>query len=293
MTNDVSKLELGQGQYSFLLNDRGGVIDDLIIYRTDPTSYFLVVNASKVDEDFAWLRSHAESSGITLTNRSDDFGGLAIQGPNSVDAFLQMTDDALKESEPQLPERFCIRSFETKAGGLVMVCRTGYTGEDGFELFCPIRDAETWWRRTVSSGATPCGLGARDILRLEKCYPLNGSDLSPELTPLQAGMSFAVDLEKGDFIGRDVLLKQKAEGLDTKLVALKQTEKSPPPRHGYPVFAGDEQLAELTSGGVSPTLGAGISMAYVPVPFAKIGTVLDIEIRGKRFPAEVVRKPFV
>ncbi len=292
LTSDIRKLANCQGQYSFFLNQDGGVIDDLIVYRTADDSYFLVVNASKVDEDFEWLRRHAANSGVTVTNISDDFGAFAVQGPDSATAFATMVRDGVAGLNPTLPERFGIAQLETDTDE-ILVCRTGYTGEDGFELFCPVSETESWWQRAVDAGATPCGLGARDILRLEKCYPLNGRDLSPDITPLQAGMGFAVDLEKGDFIGRDVLLKQKADGPGQKLVALRQTGKAPPPRHGYPVFAGDEHVGELTSGGVSPTLGVGISMAYVPVRLAKFGTVLDVEIRGKRFPAEVVRKPFV
>lgn len=287
LTNNVAKLQPGDGQYTVLLNEKGGVIDDLIIYRDNQTDYFLVVNASKVDEDFAWMQSHLTDNDITFTNQSSEFAAMAVQGPQAVASFAAMFgEDAV------LPERFCMGTFSTDAGE-VIICRTGYTGEDGYELFCTADAGPTWWQRCVAAGAAPTGLGARDSLRLEKCYPLNGNDLSPEHTPLEAGLGFAVDLNGVDFIGRDILAKQKADGLPQRLVALKQIGKSAPPRPGYNVFSGDLQVGTLCSGGVSPTLGCGVSMAYIQTGHNKIGTALEVEIRGKRFPAEVVKKPFV
>ena len=286
LTNNVASLETGQGQYSFLLNEAGGVIDDLIIYRQSATTFFLVVNASMIDEDYAWMDGRLPNDdSVTLTNRSDDYVGLAVQGPNTVAAAASLfgTD---------LPERFCMSEL-TIDGDAVIFCRTGYTGEDGFELFCPAASGATWWQKCVDAGAQPAGLGARDTLRLEKCYPLNGNDLSPQRTPLQAGLGFAVDLSKSDFIGKTVLDDQKANGMVDRLVALKQLDKSPPPRPGYKVYAGDEQVGELCSGVMSPTLKCGISMAYIRSGSHRIGTRLDVEIRGKRFPAEIIRKPFV
>ena len=287
LTNNVSVLQDGQGQYTVLLNQNGGVIDDLIVYRQSADSFFLVVNASKTTEDFAWFRSHLPAEGISLVDRSDDFAAIAVQGPETVPAFRKIID-----GDAVLPERFCMATIST-AEGDVIVCRTGYTGEDGFELFCSVNSAESWWKRCLDAGAIPAGLGARDALRLEKCYPLNGSDLSPEHTPLEAGLAFAVDLHKSDFIGRETLVRQKTQGLPQRLVALKQLSKSPPPRPGYVVYAGDIDVGVLTSGGVSPGLGCGISMAYIKAGHNQTGTLLDVEIRGKRYPAEVVRKPFV
>ena len=287
LTNNVVALDIGQGQYSLLLNDSGGVIDDLIIYRQGNDEWFLVVNASKTEEDVAWMTTHLPASGIRLNNRSSDFAAMAVQGPNTETAFKTLFGD-----EANIPDRFSMAEFNT-ADGEVIVCRTGYTGEDGFELFCSTNAAAEWWNKCIAAGATPCGLGARDSLRLEKCYPLNGNDLSPNHTPLEAGLGFAVDLSKTEFIGRDVLVKQKSDGLPQRLVAIKQTEKSPPPRAGYAVFGGGTQVGKLTSGGVSPELGCGISMAYVSAGHNKIGTSLEVEIRGKRFAAEVVKKPFV
>ncbi|MEZ6132552.1 MAG: glycine cleavage system aminomethyltransferase GcvT [Planctomycetaceae bacterium] len=287
LTNNAGKLQPGEGQYSVLLNESGGVIDDLIVYRQNETDYFLVVNASKTSEDFVWMQARLPTADVSLVNQSATFAAMAVQGPNSVAASRQLFSD-----NSVLPDRFCMAVLPTESGD-VIVCRTGYTGEDGFELFCPVVDAEHWWQKCLDAGATPAGLGARDTLRLEKCYPLNGNDLSPEHTPLEAGLGFAVDLTKADFVGKSVLAQQKSAGLARKLVAIRQLDRSPPPRPGYAVFHGEEQVGTLTSGGVSPSLGCGISLAYIEQPHFTIGTALDVEIRGKRFPAEVVKKPFV
>lgn len=286
LTNRVAKLKDGDGQYTMLLNEAGGVIDDLIVYRMKANDYFLVVNAARIDEDYSWMAERLVD-GITLTNNSDEFAAMAIQGPNTVDVCSQLFPDA-----GSLPERFCVATVSTDLGD-VIVCRTGYTGEDGIELFCPVADGATWWNRSLAAGAVPCGLGSRDSLRLEKCYPLNGSDLDLDHTPLQAGLGFAVDLSKANFIGKPVLDDQKTNGMPSRLVALKQTGKCPPPRPGYDVYVGDEKVGSLSSGGMSPTLSCGISMAYVTSGHHKVGTVLDVEIRGKRYPAEIIKKPFV
>lgn len=285
LTNNVATLAIGQGQYTFLLNETGGVIDDLIVYRQTETTYFLVVNASKIDEDYNWMAGRLSDDSVTLSNRSNDYVGLAVQGPDTVKAAATLFGG-------ELPERFCMAEL-TIDGDPLIVCRTGYTGEDGFELFCPATSGATWWQKCVDAGATPAGLGARDTLRLEKCYPLNGNDLSPERTPLQAGLGFAVDLTKSDFTGKATLDDQKANGMADRLVALKQLDKSPPPRPGYKVYNGEQLVGELCSGVMSPTLKCGISMAYIQTGSHRIGTQLDVEIRGKRFPAEIIRKPFV
>ncbi|MCP4786615.1 MAG: glycine cleavage system aminomethyltransferase GcvT [Fuerstiella sp.] len=287
LTNNVARLDVGQGQYTLLLNETGGVIDDLIVYRQTDIDYFLVVNASMVDEDVEWMQAKLPESGVTLVNRSADFAGLAVQGPAAATAFQTMFGESAR-----LPERFSMATITTPDGD-VIICRTGYTGEDGFELFCDAASGPNWWQHCTTAGATPVGLGARDSLRLEKCYPLNGNDLSPDRTPLEAGLAFAVDLHKPEFVGRESLIRQKTKGLHRRLVAIKQIGKSPPPRPGYLVLSGDEEVGTLSSGGVSPNLGCGISMAYITSGHNKPGTPLDIEIRGKRFPAEVVKKPFI
>jgi aminomethyltransferase len=288
LTNNVGKLEVGTGQYTFLLNERGGIIDDLIIYRTAPLRFLLVVNASLSDEDFSWLDQHRPKE-TSLTNRSRDFGGVAIQGPKVQDLFrLLLGPDA------ELPARNHIVDT-TIDGTPVSIARTGYTGEDGVEVFFPADRATAFWNLVLEKGKEvglkPCGLGARDTLRLEMCYPLNGSDLSPEHNPIEAGLGFFVDLNKPDFIGREVLAKAKAEGPTQKLAPFRMQGKGPPPRPHYSVFRDGERIGEVTSGTLSPSLNYGIGMAYLSPQHAKIGTPIEIEIRGQKFPAQIEKKP--
>lgn len=288
LTNDVSLLRDGEGQYTLMLNEKGGVIDDLLCYRLSPNLYLLVVNASMIEEDVAWLHAHL-GDGVTLSNESDSWAGFAIQGPLSAN----IVSEALG-NPPQLPQRNEILSTEQPAGK-VLVSRTGYTGEDGFEWFCPANQAVFWWERLLSigkaAGLVPCGLGCRDTLRLEVGYPLNGSDLSPSKTPLEAGLSFFVKLEKGPFIGRDRLLEQKAHGTQTRLMGLIMEGKTPPPRSHYTIFHEDVAVAETTSGSLSPSLETGIAMAYLPIGLTQPGTRVELDIRGKRFPAVVSKRP--
>jgi aminomethyltransferase len=285
LANDVSKLGIGEGQYTFMLNENGGVIDDLIIYRMAKGKIFLVVNASMIDVDYAWLEQHL-TDGLTLTNASDAWAGMAVQGPNASAAFVQLFP------EQELPPRNGMAMWCCEGESLI-VCRTGYTGEDGFEFFSSAENGSAWFKRFVEAGAKPCGLGARDSLRLEVCYPLNGSDLSPTRTPIEAGLGFFCALDKGDFIGRDVLIQQKEEGLKERLVAIKYSGKGAPPRAHYEVFSKEgERLSELTSGVHSPSLKEGIGLAYLPVSHTKLGTLVNIDVRGRKFEAEVVKKPF-
>jgi aminomethyltransferase len=288
LTNNVDKLEVGMGQYTFLLNDRGGIIDDLIVYCIDEQKYLLVVNAARADEDFAWLQNHLKE-GCSLTSRSSDFGAVAIQGPRTMALF-----HALFGKDTEMPARNHIADVPFDATS-VSVARTGYTGEDGIEVFFPANDAVKFWNATLERGKPlgikPCGLGARDTLRLEMCYPLNGSDLSPERNPIEAGLGFFVDLAKPDFVGRDALLKTKEFGPREKLVPFRMKEKGPPPRSHYAVFRNGERIGEVTSGTLSPSLNWGIGMAYVSSAHAKIGAEIDIEIRAQKFPATVEKKP--
>ncbi len=282
LTNNIAKLAIGQGQYTLMLNERGGVIDDLIAYRAGETEFFLVVNASMIDEDFLWMAARQDED-VVLTNESDAWAGMAIQGPSATAIFAQVFPNET------LPPR---NGIATLADGSI-VCRTGYTGEDGFEFFCPAADGISQWEKFLSAGAKPCGLGARDSLRLEMGYPLNGNDLSPERTPIEAGLGIFCDLEKGDFIGRETLVRQKQDGPAMRLTAIRYLEKGAPPRAHYPVVsATGAVIGELASGVLSPSLMAGIGMAYLPAEYAKLGTALGIEVRGKIFPAEVVKKPF-
>ncbi len=288
LTNNIDKLEIGTGQYTFLLNEKGGIIDDLIVYRTGAEEFLLVVNASRTEEDFAWLQKHLAEE-IRFENRSADFAGLAVQGPKVVELFNQ-----LFRREVELPARNQIKNFDFLGVDLT-IARTGYTGEDGVEVFFPASDAATIWNELLAKGQAlgirPCGLGARDTLRLEMCYPLNGNDLTPEHNPIEAGLGFFVDLNKGNFVGRETLARIKENGAARKLVPFKMKTKGPPPRPHYSVWQGGEQIAEVTSGTLSPSLNQGIGMAYVPTAQAKIGSELEIEIRGQKFPAVIEKKP--
>ncbi len=282
LVNNIATLAIGDGQYTLMLNETGGVIDDLIAYRAGEQEFFLVVNASMIDEDFHWLENH-RVAGADLRNESAMWAGMAVQGPDSQAVFAQACPGQI------LPPRNGIGRF---ASGEI-VCRTGYTGEDGFEFFTPVAAGIAAWENFMAAGAKPCALGARDTLRLEMCYPLNGNDLSPERSPIEAGLGFFCDLEKGEFIGREVLAKQKQHGPALKLTAIQYLEKGPPPRAHYPVLTADgEVIGELSSGVLSPSLMIGIGMAYLPAEFSKIGTVLQIQVRENLYPAYVVKKPF-
>jgi aminomethyltransferase len=288
LTNNIDRLSVGECQYTFLLNEQGGVIDDLIVYRVEDTRYLLVVNASKIDEDFAWMQQHLEG-GVEFLNCSSEYAGIAVQGPRSAQLF-----DSFFGGKHSRPARNEILTVAID-GGTFHIARTGYTGEDGFEVFCAADRAVKAWQdileRGEEFGLKPCGLGARDTLRLEMCYPLNGSDLSPERTPLEAGLSIFVDLQKPDFIGRDALVAQKEKGISVRLVPFKMLGKTPPPRSHYGVYKNGQQISETTSGGLSPTQNAGIGMAYIPTEFARIDEVIEIDVRGRRLPATIQKRP--
>lgn len=296
LTNDIDRLAVGQGQYTLLLNERGGVIDDLIVYRTSDREFLLVVNASRIDEDWAHLQAllaawPEEEPSVELANLSSACGGLAIQGPKSREVHR-----ALFGPDAPYPEKNTVL-VSAAPEGFMWLCGTGYTGEDGFEFFMPATAASAWFQRIVeavqNAGGLPCGLGARDTLRLEMGYPLNGNDLSPGHTPLQAGLGFFVALDKPAFVGREALVAEKAAGPARKLTGFRMTGAAPPPRPHYPVLdAAGQPLGEISSGTLSPSLQTGIGMAYLPAQHSAPGAALQIEIRGKLYPAEVVRKPF-
>ena len=279
LTNCVAALSDGEAQYSLMLNERGGVIDDLIVYRLSPEDFLLVVNASMIDEDAAWMKAGL-AGGVKFDNRSAELAALAIQGPEAGSVFEKLFNSAMPAERNRVLQI---------GGGFVVT--TGYTGEAGFEWIMPVAEAAAAWQRTLDAGAKPCGLGARDTLRLEMCYPLNGSDLSPDRTPLEAGLGFFVDLEKPEFVGKAALTAQKLAGLPSRLCALRVTEKAPPIRPHYPVWIDGKPVSETTSGALSPSLGEGIALAYLPVEFSKPGQAVEIEVRGRRFRACVRKKP--
>ena len=306
LTNDVRKLAPGGGQYTLLCNERGGVVDDLYAYRLDRAEYLLIVNASRIEADAAWLEGRLAEfegrAGVWLRNVSDATGAVAGQGPRVVEfieavfpgasaggtAVARLTD--LKKNQTA---RFPFRGIKA------WVSRTGYTGEDGFEVAAPAESIGLIWDCLLEfgrrGGLKPAGLGARDTLRTEVCYPLYGHELDENTTPIEAGLGFFVALDKGEFVGRSPLAAQKATGPARKLAAFRMADKSAPPRPHYPIWsAGGEpaRLGEVCSGTQSPSLGAGIGMGYVPASCAAPGTALAVEIRGKRVPAVIVPKPF-
>jgi len=292
LTNDVAKLTVGHGQYTLMLNEAGGVIDDLILYRLHETEFLLVVNAAKIEEDRAWIKKNLPAGeGVNFFDKSDADSAVALQGPRALEIARAFFGAGWPE-----PKRNEITAYSWNCQP-ILAARTGYTGEDGVELFFPNEIAESLLTALLAAGKPfglkPCGLGARDTLRLEAGLPLNGNDLSEKRTPLEAGLGFFVSLDKeAEFPGKDVLQKQRSNGLNEKLVAFRLKDKGPPPRPHYRLFLGAEQVGEVTSGAPSPTLGYGIGLAYVEADYAEPGTTLELEVRGARVPVEVVKKPF-
>ncbi len=312
LTNNIAKLDVGTGQYTFLLNDDAGIIDDLIVYRLEEQKYLLVVNASRIEEDFAWLQSHLARD-VQLENESDRYAGLAIQGPRVGELFqalfgdsvemparnhiarFSLGDDKMGARKDVPPEGLATASPVSGSSVALLIARTGYTGEDGIEVFFAAEDATRVWQEILAKGDSlgihPCGLGARDTLRLEMCYPLNGSDLSPAHNPLEAGLGFFVDLTKSKFTGRDKLIRVKEDGAAHRLTPFKMVGKGPPPRPHYRVFRDGNDIGEVTSGTLSPSLGYGVGMAYLATPVPKAGEEIEIEVRGQKFPAVIEKKP--
>jgi aminomethyltransferase len=272
LSNDLDKLAPGDAQYTLLTNERGGIVDDLIAYRLGEFRYLLVVNASNRDADFRWMKER-EIRGSEVTDVSDEYALLAVQGPDAI-AKLGLA-----------PAKAFTFAEETVDGVETMVNRTGYTGEDGCEILCMAEDAVALWDAILARGVVPCGLGARDTLRLEACYPLHGNDIGPDTDAISAGLGWTCALGK-DFTGADVLRRVKEEGPKRKLVPFVMEEKAIP-RQGMPIEGG----GEVTSGTHSPMLDVGIGMGYVPAAQSKQGTELSIDVRGKPRRARVVKKP--
>jgi aminomethyltransferase len=272
LSNDLDRIGPGQAQYTLLTNERGGVVDDLIAYRLEPCRYLLVVNAANRATDVAWLKER-EMRGSDVRDVSDEYALLAVQGPRAIEKL-------------GLPPANAFTFDEALIGGVeVMVNRTGYTGEDGCELMCMAEDAVTLWDDVLSRGVVPCGLGARDTLRLEVCFPLHGNDITQETDPISAGLGWTCALGK-EFTGVDVLRSVKEEGPARKLAAFVMKERAIP-RQGMPIEGG----GEVTSGSHSPMLDVGIGMGYVPAAQASPATELTIDVRGRPRRAEDVKKP--
>jgi aminomethyltransferase len=289
--SDLSRLTTHQAQYSVLLNPQGGIIDDIIFYyqgedNTGLQKGFIIVNAATTAKDKAWLLEHLNTKQIEFQDLSTEKVLLAVQGPFATEILQKFVEEDLTP----------IKAFghlnATVLGKPAFMARTGYTGEDGFEVMLEPSVGIELWQSLIEAGVLPCGLGARDTLRLEAAMALYGQDIDDTTTPLEAGLGWLVHLDtKGDFIGRDVLEQQKADGVQRKLVGLQMQGRNIA-RHGYPVLSAGQKVGEITSGTLSPTLGYPIALAYVPAEVAKVGNNLAIEIRGKTYPATIVKRPF-
>ena len=285
-TNDVAKLAVGQVHYSTILNDRGTIEDDCLVYRF-ADKLMMVVNASNVDKDYAHIARHLSRFDAQLENRSDDIALLALQGPQAAEILRLLTRTDLGSIG-----YYHFTEGEV-AGCPSIISRTGYTGEDGFELYFDNRYASAIWDALLGTGrVTPAGLGARDTLRLEMGMALYGNDIDDTTTPLEANLGWLVKLAKGEFVGRDALVRQKEAGIPRKLVGFVLDDKRSIARHGYGVVCQGAPSGEVRSGTMSPTLGIPIGTCYLPTAAAKEGTAFEIDIRGKRVPATVVKTPF-
>lgn len=302
LTNDVRKLSSGQGQYTLMCNERGGAIDDLYAYRLSDEVYLLIINASRIGTDVTWLQAQAakfrQGRELRLTDASHNYAAVAVQGPR-VKEFIGRCLPGASNCSTRVERVTDLKKNQIGGfpfqGSDVLVSRTGYTGEDGFEIIGRDDSIQQVWDTILATGrpwgVKPCGLGARDTLRTEVCYPLYGHELDENTTPIEAGLGFFVSFDKGNFMGRSVLAEQKAKGVSRKLAAFKMTGKSAPPRPRYPIWVEGSKAGEVTSGTQSPSLGVGIGMGYVPPAVAKSDTGIEIEVRGKRSPAGIVSKP--
>jgi aminomethyltransferase len=289
LTNDVSKVKVGKAQYNIMCYPDGGAVDDLIIYKKSEDDFFICVNASNIEKDFSWMMEQKPAN-LELVNISDSIGQVALQGPLAAEVLQKITDVNLAEVS------FFGFADGQVAGVASMIARTGYTGEDGFEVYASAGEIEKVWSTILEVGAEvgvlPCGLGARDTLRFESCLPLYGQELSADISPVEAGMGFAVktDIEP-DFIGKSVLKGYKENGAPRKVVGIEMIDRGIP-RHGYPVYLGEELIGEVTTGTQVPTTKRNIGLALLKTANTAVGTQVEIEIRGKRLKAEVVATPF-
>ena len=290
-SNDASRLSVGQAQYSALTTPAGTFVDDVLVYRLGDAHYLLVVNAANVAKDWAWIKDHAARRGgdVSLVNASNRYALIAVQGPQALEVTASLTSVDLAAIK-----YYWFTTGEV-AGVRATISRTGYTGEDGFELFVPPADASRVWRALMAAGKDvdirPCGLGARDTLRLEACMRLCGSDMDEDTTVLEAGLGWIVGWKKDAFIGDEPLRAQKAGGLTRKLVAFEMTDRAIA-RHGYRVIANGEPCGVVTSGTQTPFLKKAIGLAMVPIALAEAGTRLAIDVRGRSCGAVVVPEPF-
>lgn len=289
-TNNIENIQIGKAQYTCLPNEKGGIVDDLIIYRIEEDKYFVVVNASNIEKDWNHISSY-NSFGAKMDNISDNTSIIAIQGPKSVATLQKLTSTKLEDITP-----FQFVIGEVAGVNNIIISNTGYTGSGGFELYFENQNAEILWDKLLEAGKefdiAPCGLASRDTLRLEKGFCLYGNDIDDTTSPLEAGLGWITKLDK-DFVAKDIIAKQKEAGVTRKLVGFEMQEKAIP-RHDYPVVdTNGNTIGKVTSGTMSPCKKVGIGMAYVNDPFFKIGSEIFIQIRNKNIPAKVVKMPFV
>lgn len=280
-TNDVTDAPIGKVFYGMMLYENGGTVDDLLVYKMAEQEYFIVINAANIDKDWAWMQQNAEGFDIDLQNRSDDYGQLAVQGPDAAEIMekvLRLNCDDLTF--------YTVKTFDD-----IIVSRTGYTGEDGFEIYGTQAYIQQAWDALMGAGVTPCGLGCRDTLRFEVGLPLYGHELSPEISPVMAGLSMFCKLDKPEFIGKEAIVKQKTEGVSQKVVGIELDDKAIP-RNGYTVLKDGREVGIVTTGYHTISTDKSVCMALVDTEYAKLDTPLDIQIRKKVFPGHVVKKKF-
>lgn len=286
-TGDVAPLENGKVIYGMMLNDNGGVVDDLLVYKRDNNEYFLVINAANIDKDVAWIKGHAEKYDVTVDDQCEIWSELAIQGPEAEKTLRDVL--GLDGSDLGF---YTFKDIHDDKGNHLVLSRTGYTGEDGFELYAPHSVIEEAWDKLMDASVAPCGLGCRDTLRFEAGLPLYGDELTDEITPIEAGLGMFAKVDKEGFIGREALAAQKSEGPKRKIVGLEVNGRAIP-RHGYPVLnEAGEKVGEITTGYHSITLDRNIAMALVDAAYAPLGTQLQVQVRKKTFPATVIKKRF-
>ncbi len=281
-TNDVANAPVGKIYYGMMCYENGGTVDDLLVYKIGENDFFLVINAANIDKDWAWMQQNANGFDIDLQNRSDYYGQIAVQGPEAEHTVEKVLGLPCAE----------LAFYTVKTIGDVIVSRTGYTGEDGFEIYASHDYIRECWDKLIKAGVQPCGLGCRDTLRFEVGLPLYGDELSEDITPIMAGLGLFVKLDKAEFIGKDALAKQKAEGPAKKLVGIELEDKAIP-RHGYPVLnMQGEQIGEVTTGYHCLSVDKSVCMALVDAQYSKLDTELQIQIRKKVFTGKVVKKQF-
>ena len=283
--NDVTGAPDGQIFYGMMCLENGGTVDDLLVYKVNDEEYFLVINAANIDKDVAWIMKNAEGFDVTVTNESDRYGEVAVQGPKAEETVEKVLGIPVKDIA-----FYNFKTFQID-GEEVIVSRTGYTGEDGFEIYGSHEYIIKVWDKLMEAGVQACGLGCRDTLRFAVSLPLYGDELSEEISPIEASLSMFVKLDKPEFIGKEALAKQKAEGVKRRIVGL-ELEGNAIPRHGYPVEVNGEVIGEITTGYRSISTGKSVAMAMVNKPYDKLGTEVEVRIRKKTFPAKVVKKRF-